>query len=90
MKRVWKPIGVGGMRLYRVKVVWTPSGTKDGHKEDYIVAANAPRHAAQLIEEMYKEAAYPPTIVTGEALNVYQPADWWESGIPCEHTLSGK
>lgn len=42
-----------------------------------------PRHAAQLIEKVYEGCDYPGLIITGHALNVYQPESWWIDGVPC-------
>lgn len=88
MNRKWKPIDVGGLRLYQVYLDWKYKGEQHSHRESYIVAATAPRHAAKLIEDIYKESyegneciAY--WYVTGHALNVLQPADWWDKGVPC-------
>jgi hypothetical protein len=77
-KRVWKPLNVAvGYRLYRVRIHYCRQGG-DVDRE-VVVAAGSPSEAARLMEPLYGDDT---TIITGHALNVYQPADWWENGIP--------
>jgi hypothetical protein len=87
MKRVWKPIGVGGLRLYQVVLHYQVKGRQKEYRQYYIVAADSPRDAAKLVEDIKKEAmdgngeiVY--WHVRGEALNVLQPAEWWDHGVP--------
>jgi hypothetical protein len=65
--RTWKPLDVGGLRLYKVELRYWYKLTKEnptplelwqiqqGHCDTYIVAHNAPRKAAEYIEKIYKE-----------------------------------
>lgn len=90
MQRVWKPIDIApGGRLYEVRLHWCMKKEYGGTSgtELYVVAASAPMHAAEIIEKIYKETYdNNPHMsywgVTGHALNVLQPKDWWESDIP--------
>ncbi len=94
MKRVWKPLDVGGLRLYKVKrrFIWKPDGK--GHVEESIVAASTPRAAASIIERIYTESdkqnTYCENITyTGYALDVLMPESWWRDGVPDEHVNVG-
>ena len=65
--RTWKPLDVGGLRLYKVELWYWYKQTKEnptpldlyklqqGHCDTYIVAHTAPRKAAEYIEKIYKE-----------------------------------
>lgn len=65
--RTWKPLDVGGLRLYKVELWYWYKLTKEnptqlelykiqlGHCDTYIVAHTAPRKAAEYIEKIYKE-----------------------------------
>lgn len=76
MKRVWKPLDVNGMRLYRVKQGFVNHPEWD---REFIVAGNSPTHAAELIKQVYKDAEFmAEPYYQGYALNVYQPAEWRE------------
>jgi hypothetical protein len=78
MKRVWKPLDVGGLRLYSVRAQKMMENQKF-YNQHFTVAATSPRHAAQLVVECgYGE----PWLVTGHALNVLIPEDWWIDGVP--------
>jgi hypothetical protein len=86
MKRVWKPLDLGdGLRLYQVHLHFmkNPKWNKT-----HIVAASRPMEAEKIIREMYKPAfekgawVEEPIISNGFPLNVYQPKDWWENGVP--------
>lgn len=89
--RVWKPLDVGGLRLYMVVVdVYQaiPGDASRYPKQRYelVVAAKSPRDAASLVEPLYPEStrrADEQWIIRGQAMTVYQPADWWTDGIPC-------
>lgn len=76
MKRVWKPIDINGLRLYRVKQMFP--GHPDWDKI-LIVAAKSPTNARQLVEAAYAATEWivEPVYASG-ALNVYQPASWTE------------
>ena len=76
LRRVWKPLDIrDGMRLYKVALSFL-----DHQESNYsvIVAAKSPSHAAELMRGIWKDDN---VIVTGHALNVYIPEDWWENGI---------
>lgn len=75
MKRVWKPLDVGGLRLYRVAVYAV--GGREG--KDVIVAAKRPRHAEELMSRIYP----PGFTISAYPLSVYQPVGWWTEGVPC-------
>lgn len=80
MKRDWKPLDVGGMRLYRVQVSFPG---KPQWNSSHVVAADSPSQAAKLYEQCLKGAAWEvEPIITGHALNILMPADWWERGAP--------
>lgn len=76
MERVWKPLNVNGMRLYRVKLNF-PNFPECN--VCHIVAAKSPDGAARLIEQITKAGDWiEEPIITGHHLNIYQPASWWE------------
>ena len=86
MKRVWKPLDAGGLRLYEVNI--SGPDVRANHKgewwhESRIVAAKSPSDAAHLIEQCGWREGNPSVIITGQALNVYQPESWWKDGVPC-------
>jgi hypothetical protein len=99
MKRTWKPIDLGGLRLYEVHLYWYPKlkenptqidlwKAQNGKRETYIVVASKPSKAAEIIENIYKESYdNNPNIshwhVKGYALNILQPEDWKQNGVPC-------
>lgn len=92
MKRVWKPLDVGGLRLYEVLRVFSSSKIK--RTDHYVVAATCPAHAAQLIEQVYKDTEYLPEFgqpfIAARRLACYIPESWWIDGVPCEHTQEGR
>ncbi len=79
-KRVWKPLDVGGLRLYEVGMYFNqhPEWNKK-----MIVAAKKPTHASFIVEEIYKDTEFieKPYFI-GTALNILIPASWWEEGTP--------
>lgn len=83
MERVWKPLSVGGLRLYQVEMKFMnhPEWNKT-----LIVAAKKPSHAKQIIVDIYQDAMWEEAPhFFGSALNIYMPNTWWEDGIPgCE------
>lgn len=97
MKRVWKPVGLMGLRLYKVFTAW-PNPVGSGHPqriEQSVVAANAPMEAAEIVRKQYEEMPLESRpSCRGEALNVCQPAEWWEGITPsvspsnCKHHRS--
>lgn len=94
--RTWKPLDFAHQRLYHVILNYAEI-TKEGDKPDrerhrtlhYTVAASAPRHAASLIEDIYRDEFNARKEAgdiawwnaQGRPLNVYQPVDWRENGI---------
>lgn len=83
--RCWKPLGVGGLRLYKVSAYYPPTRERvKSFTNEYIVAAKSPTHAANLVSECYKDCE-PKPIIDGHALTVLQPKEWWENGVPYEH-----
>jgi len=76
MKRVWKPLDVGGLRLYRVVV----HRVNIDWSKELIVAAKRPMHAAELVEKCgYNPREY---IIMAYPLNILMPETWWIDGIP--------
>lgn len=47
-KRVWKPLDVGGLRLYRVHE-WTQDWERW-----HVVASRTPMNAAEIVEKVHK------------------------------------
>jgi anti-sigma factor RsiW len=82
VKRVWKPLDVGGFRLYEVTARYVPRPQEE--KQAFIVPAKSPSDAARLIREMYERAGQGGYWdVFGKALNVYVPETWWTNGVLC-------
>jgi hypothetical protein len=86
-QRVYKPLDFGQLRLYKVIISYQRVGEQRMRRDHHIVAATAPRYAAQFIEEAYKEAFdnkdyYSQWYVSGYPLDVWQPQEWKENGIP--------
>lgn len=87
-ERVWKPLDVGGLRLYDVILHCQWTGETGTRRKHYPVLARSPSHAAKLVEGIYRET-YDNNqniscwYVTGHALNILMPAEWWEMGAPC-------
>ena len=83
MRRTWKPLDVGGYRLYEVIEAFA------GHDEwnhKYIVVADSPSQAAELVKKQCEGANYKvDPYYYGKALQILQPADWHENGTPCIH-----
>ena len=79
-KLVWKPLDLMGKRLYRV--VATFRGSQ--HRSHHIVAADAPRHAAQVYLRSIGQARVEMD-ATGFALKVGQPAEWFEQEPSADH-----
>lgn len=81
-KRAWKPLNLPcGLRLYRVTQSF-PNHPE--WKREFVVVAQSPTHARKLVEEAHKGGQYSEEpFYDGSGLNVYQPAEWWEEGMPC-------
>lgn len=80
-RTLWKPLSLApGARLYRVNI-WWPSGP---HRPKAVeinecVVGRSPSHAASLIEPNYRnQPGHLHPVVTGHAMNVCQPAHWWD------------
>ena len=90
MKRVWKPLDVGGYRLYKVTVKYYTREGRDLHQAyDYLVIASRPKHAASLLQHISDDADDGGPIrveCKGEAVQVLMPKSWREHGIPSELT----
>lgn len=78
VKRVWKPLCIDGLRLYRVLVVIPMRHDTNNVSLVKIVAAKSPTHAERLMREIYKDEY---TSIIGDALDIYQPESWYEKGI---------
>lgn len=78
MKRVWKPLDVKGLRLYKVKMEFAR------HPEwnrSMIVAAQSPGQAARMIKRTHEGIQWLDNDIPtfqGYALTVYQPREWIE------------
>lgn len=92
MKRVWKPAGMMGLRFYKVVVSWPGTTMRSRQDDQLVVAAASPREAAAIVAAQYAElpADRRPDCY-GRALNINQPAEWWEGITPqvspstCKH-----
>lgn len=85
---VWKPLDMGGFRLYKVILHRYLKGQQRAKRDHYTVAASSPSQAAKIIEQRLKVSLDAnPAIshwhVTGHALDVLQPRHWYEEGVPC-------
>lgn len=85
MKRVWKPLNCGGKRLYEVLQIFQWRGGKT-ETVRHLVMADAPRFAANLVEQTYQHSEWHPDITNvnyiGKAVNVLMPESWWADGVP--------
>ena len=81
MKRIWKPLDIApGFRLYEVREWYQHH---PGWNRSHIIAASSPTHAVEVWKQIYRETSFiEEPLVTGHALNVSQPADWWEEETP--------
>jgi hypothetical protein len=88
-KRVWKPLDLGHLRLYEVRLYWCMTSGRQG-KEVYIVAADSPNQtpnsAANQIRRQYADTYDSNPLmswwnVEGYPLQVLQPLEWSENGI---------
>ena len=85
MKRVWKPLDINGLRLYRVDIRFHNHSSWNMVN---IVAAKSPSQARKLIEDIYQDSEWiEQPIITSKPLNVLQPASWWEGD---EQALGGE
>lgn len=82
-KRVWKPLDVGGKRLYTVSTRWIILGI-EYQLEDCFVLANSPSSAAELIHNIHRGTRSDGVLnCIGHPLDVLMPKSWWDEGIPC-------
>ncbi len=79
--RVWKPIDVGGLRLYAVTVSFPQGSHYTRQSRSYTVAAKSPRDAADRVRMCY-EGCEANAYFHGAALDILQPESWWNDGIP--------
>ena len=83
MKRVWKPLSVGRLRIYQVEMKFMnhPEWNKT-----LIVVARKPSHATKLVQDIYQNTEWmeEEPHFFGSALNVYMPKSWWDEGVPCD------
>lgn len=86
MKIVWKPLDLMGLRLYKVVASWPApdDGSKPSSRTYHTVFADSPTGAAKVVKEQYKDLPEDrrPYCV-GKALNVCQPAEWYERSAGC-------
>ena len=87
-KRTWKPLDFANERLYFVVRSWDIKDDKGqkNYKDSHVVAAQAPAHAAALVESTYKEQYDADERIVFHhsqvlPLNVLQPLAWTENGI---------
>ncbi len=81
MKRTWKPIDIGGLRLYEVRISFF---NHPQWNERRIIAARSPTDAAEIYKRLTAEAIYQEEPhIKGFAVNVCQPEDWWDESVPC-------
>ncbi len=84
-KRIWKPLDVGGLRLYKVEQMIQ---YRDGHFDSRILlaVARSPKNAELLVHECYRNTKWNAEIVTvnyyGKAIDVLMPESWWQDGVP--------
>lgn len=89
MRRVWKPLDLApGFRLYEVRSYFQQH---PGWNESHIVAASSPIHATEIWWRMHEGTEWiEKPVVTGHALNICQPAEWWEGEAPRSTPLAVK
>lgn len=74
MNRIWAPLDLRGLRLYRV---WQYFTNHPDWKQSFILPAKSPSHAAGIIQEIFSNADFKETpYYHGEALSVLQPEKW--------------
>lgn len=78
LKRVWKPLDVDGLRLYKVLASFYGADQMRTEVVTYIIAATSPAAAREIAEKCYRDCRPQPSF-RAEPLNVNQPVDWWES-----------
>ena len=82
-KRVWKPLDVGGHRLYEVKMMFPECPQNN---VSFVVVADSPTQARKMIEEIDRDSIHSSEpFYLGMPLNILMPADWLKRGVPCIH-----
>lgn len=83
MKRIWKPLDVRGMRLFRVMRTIRWKGRKFEY-DTFLVMSQSPSAAANLLQGTYPKEDWDPSIIDisyiGHAVNIYMPEAWWMKG----------
>src|SRR3990167_3459242 len=75
-KRVWKPLDVGGHRLYEVKMMFPECPQNN---VSFVVVADSPTQARKMIEEIDRDGIHSSEpFYLGMPLNILMPADWWK------------
>jgi hypothetical protein len=83
MSTAWKPIDVGGFRLYKVVVFFPATDLIAASRKHVISAGRTPTDAAQHVLETYKDMPnFEDIHAKGYPLNVLQPASWWDDEVP--------
>jgi hypothetical protein len=78
---IWKPLDIGGRRLYGVDMKFLSHPENDIMK---VVAAKSPRHALELVQNAYEGTTWIESpLCFAHALNVLQPESWYKNGVPC-------
>jgi hypothetical protein len=76
MKRVWKPIDLNGLRLYKVRITFPNHPLWNQEK---VVAARSAASDGDLIRQTNAETIWrEEPDIKGFALMVYQPEKWTE------------
>jgi hypothetical protein len=81
--RVWKPLDVGGKRLYEVVEIWPRADGRE-HRNRSLVVATSPSAAVEAFaRHVYRDIPEQDRpIVFANAINVLMPKSWWEDGVP--------
>lgn len=83
MSTAWKPIGVGGFRLYKVVVFFPETELIKASRKHVIAVGRTPTDAATRVLETYRSMPnFADIYAKGFALNILQPASWWGEGVP--------
>jgi hypothetical protein len=82
--RVWKPLDVGGKRLYEVVEIWPRADGRSEHRNRSLVIATSPSAAVEVFaRHVYRDIPEQDRpIILGKAINVLMPKSWWEDGVP--------
>lgn len=80
LKRVWKPLDVDGLRLYKVEGSFYGIDHMRTELVTYVIAATSPTIAREIAQACYAGCRPQPSFVA-KPLHVSQPVDWWESMV---------